>query len=170
MVLNGNPRTVRLQNWCPPSLHHHKAQPRQLQHLAFAQDPSSLAEGRVVAVRVEGNRRVEEAAVLALVQLREGDTLAAWKIQRDIKAIFRSGFFDDIQVDISDADAMGGKIVTFVVDEKPAVREVQITGNKKIEEEDIREVLDIKPFAVLNDADDPLLRTELGGIETRIQV
>lgn len=121
--------------------------------LAYAQDPTTLAEGRVVAVRVEGNRRVEEAAVLALVQLREGDTLAAWKLQRDIKAIFRSGFFDDIQVDISDADAMGGKIVTFVVDEKPAVREVQITGNKKIEEEDIREVLDIKPFAVLNDAD-----------------
>ncbi|MCK6517038.1 hypothetical protein L6R46_18500 [Myxococcota bacterium] len=121
--------------------------------LASAQDPSALAEGRVVAVRVEGNRRVEEAAVLALVQLREGDTLAAWKIQRDIKAIFRSGFFDDIQVDISDADTSGGKIVTFVVDEKPAVREVQISGNKKIEEEDIREVLDIKPFAVLNDAD-----------------
>ena len=121
--------------------------------LAYAQDPSTLAEGRVVAVRVEGNRRVEEAAVLALVQLREGYTLAAWKIQRDIKAIFRSGFFDDIQVDISDADTSGGKIVTFVVDEKPAVREVQISGNKKIEEEDIREVLDIKPFAVLNDAD-----------------
>ncbi len=105
------------------------------------------AEGTVASLQVEGNRRVEDAAVLAAVQLREGEQLASWKIQRDIKAVYRTGFFEDVQVDVSDG------VVTFIVDENPAVREVLLSGNKKLKEEDLLEVLDISPFAVLNDAD-----------------
>ena len=112
---------------------------------AYAQP--APAEGSVVSIEVEGNRRVEEAAVMAAVQLRPGEQLASWKIQRDIKAVYRTGFFQDVQVDVTEG------IVTFIVDENPAVREVLLTGHKKLKEEDIREVLDISPFAVLNDAD-----------------
>ena len=112
---------------------------------AYAQP--APAEGSVVSIEVEGNRRVEEAAVMAAVQLRPGEQLASWKIQRDIKAVYRTGFFQDVQVDVTEG------IVTFIVDENPAVREVLLTGHKKLKEEDIREVLDISPFAVLNNAD-----------------
>ncbi|MED5373593.1 MAG: outer membrane protein assembly factor BamA [Myxococcota bacterium] len=107
----------------------------------------------VVSVQVEGNRRIEEAAVKAAIQLRPGENLADWKIRRDIKAVYRTGFFQDVQVDVSAADAQGGVVVTFLVKENPAVRDVALTGNKKIDEEDILEVIDISPYSVLNDAD-----------------
>jgi outer membrane protein insertion porin family len=110
-------------------------------------------EGTVTSIRVEGNRRIEEAAVMAAIQMRVGDELAPWKVRRDIKAIYRTGFFEDVRVDVSAADTQGGVVVTWLVDENPAVRDVLITGNKKIDEDDIREVLDVKPFSVLNDAD-----------------
>ncbi len=109
--------------------------------------------GRVVNVRVEGNRRVEEAVVLASAQLRQGDRIQAAKVRDDVKAVFRTGFFRDVRVDVSRADLDDGVVVTFLVTENPAIREVKVSGTKKIEEDDIREVIDISPFAVLNDAD-----------------
>ncbi|MCB9759361.1 MAG: outer membrane protein assembly factor BamA [Alphaproteobacteria bacterium] len=124
--------------------------------LAFALSTPAAAEelrGTVDRVRVEGNRRIEEAAVLAQIQLRPGEQISTWKVRRDIKAVYRTGFFEDVRVDVSTADVEGRLVVTFIVDENPAVREVLLSGNKKIDEEDIREVIDIKPFSVLNDAD-----------------
>lgn len=107
----------------------------------------------VTSVRVEGNRRIEEAAVMAAIQIRTGETLAPWKVRRDIKAVYRTGFFQDVQVDVSAADAKGGVVVTFIVKENPAVREVILSGNKKIDDEDILEVMDIAAYSVLNDGD-----------------
>ncbi len=107
----------------------------------------------VSSVRVEGNRRVEEAAVLAAIQLRQGQRLSEQRIREDIKSVYRSGFFRDVRVDVTPADLEGGAVVTFLVQENPAVREVVISGNKKIEEDDIREVIDISAFAVYNEAD-----------------
>ncbi|MCP4805671.1 MAG: outer membrane protein assembly factor BamA [Proteobacteria bacterium] len=116
---------------------------------AHAQDSA----GTIVSLRVEGNKRIEDAAVLAAVQLNEGEELAAWKIRRDIKGVYRTGFFEDVQVDVVDADVHGGVVVTFLVDENPAVREILLSGNKKLDEDDLREVMDISPYTVLNDSD-----------------
>jgi outer membrane protein insertion porin family len=113
--------------------------------------PPAPAEGTVTRVTIEGNRRIEDATVLASIFLRSGQTLSAEAVRRDIRNIYRTGFFDDIRVEtIVDGD---GVQVVFVVDEKPAVRDVKIVGNKKVDEEDIREVIDIRTFAVLNAAD-----------------
>lgn len=114
-------------------------------------DAPAVAEGRVTRVSVEGNRRIEESTVLAATSLRRGDDLNSARVRRDLKSIYGTGWFDDVRVDVvPDGD---GVQVIFVVDEKPAVRDVKLEGNKKIDEDDIREVIDIGTFAVLNDAD-----------------
>lgn len=117
---------------------------------AFGQPPAP-AVGEVVRVSVEGTRRIEEATVLAAIGLRRGQTLSADKVRRDLKSVYGTGFFDDVRVDVVPEGA--GVAVTFIVVEKPAIREVIIEGNKKIDEDDIREVIDIRTFAVLNAAD-----------------
>lgn len=115
--------------------------------------------GHVVDVRITGLRRVEEAALMAAVGLRSGEMLASWKIRRDLVAIYETGFVDDVQVDVSlSPDGAGVMelppvVVTFEVLEKPAIREVLISGNKKLDEDSMREVIDIPAFAVLNRAD-----------------
>jgi len=114
--------------------------------------------GHVADVRFEGLRRVEEAAMIASVGLRAGELVSAGKIRRDLVSIYDSGFIDDVHVDVSPAEGppVHGQpqvIVTFTVVEKPAIRQTSIEGNKKIDEEGLREVIDIPPFAVLNQAD-----------------
>jgi outer membrane protein insertion porin family len=117
---------------------------------AFAQAPAP-AEGTVADVQVTGLRRVEEAALLDLVRLRAGEQLDEGKIQRAIRAIWGSGFVDDVVVQLVPAPA-GGSIVRFDVHEKPAVREVKLSGAKKIKEDDLEEAVDIEPFTVPSDA------------------
>ncbi|MBW2257113.1 MAG: outer membrane protein assembly factor BamA [Deltaproteobacteria bacterium] len=102
-------------------------------------------------VSVEGTRRIEQATVLAAIGLRSGQVVTPERVRRDLKSVYATGFFDDIRVEM--VDEGGGVALIFTVVEKPAVRDVVISGNKKIDEEDIREILDIRAFAVLNDAD-----------------
>ena len=111
----------------------------------------AVTEGKILDVKLEGIQNVEEAAVLAVMATRAGALVNARTIQRDIKAIYRSGFVDDVVVDISPAE--GGVVVTFIIDEKPAIREVKVSGNKKLDEDALFEVIDITSFSVLNEAD-----------------
>jgi outer membrane protein insertion porin family len=109
--------------------------------------------GTVVSIQIEGNRRIEEAVVRAAIDAKPGQKLYPSQVRLDIKAIFSTGFFQDVQVDVSAADAEGGVVVTYLVSENPAVREVLVDGNKKIDDDDIDEVLNISPYSVVNDGD-----------------
>lgn len=114
---------------------------------AHAEVPAA-AEGTVAKVEVVGLRRVEEAALLDAILLRSGETLADWKIRRDIKAVWQTGFVDDVVVRTVPDPEGKGLIVRFEVKEKPAVREVRLVGAKKIKEDDLKEAIDIEPFTV----------------------
>jgi len=109
------------------------------------------ATGKVGRVTVEGTRRIEEAAVLSNIGLRRGDSLSPEKVRRDLKSVWGTGFFKDVVVEKTTNDD-GSVDLLFIVHEKPAIREIRIEGNKKIDEDDIREVMDLRAFSVLNDA------------------
>jgi outer membrane protein insertion porin family len=111
----------------------------------------AIVEGKIIDVQLKGLRNVEEAAVLAVMATRAGALANPRTIQRDIKAIYRSGFVDDVVVEVEPAE--GGIVVTFLIDEKPAIREVKVAGNKKLDEDALFEVIDITSFSVLNEAD-----------------
>ena len=65
-----------------------------------------------------------------------------------MKSIYKTGFFSDVQIDVKDTDK--GKNVTFVVIERPPVKSILMTGNKKIKTDDLTEKLKIKTGTVLN--------------------
>jgi len=113
--------------------------------------PVGVARGTVTTIEIRGNERIEEATILAVLSLRRGDTLTRGRARQVVKAVYRTGFFDDVRVQTV-PDGSGVKVI-ISVDEKPAISDVRLAGNKKINEEDIREVLDIRAFSVLNDAE-----------------
>ena len=116
---------------------------------AAAEVPAQV-EGVVRSVRVRGTRYIEEAAVLARIRLRRGDTLTPDKIRADIASVYDTGFFDDVAVKAREIE--GGVEVIYEVVEKPAVVDVRIEGNKKIDTEDLTELLDVRSYGVLNEA------------------
>ena len=103
---------------------------------------------RVAKVEVIGNERTDRGVVYNAVKTKQGDLYDPAKVGDDIKNIYKVGFFSDVMVDVKDAD--NGKVVTFIVVERPPISAIYIAGNKKIKTTDIREKLKIKSGSVLN--------------------
>jgi len=83
------------------------------------------------------------------VKTTEGEFYDPEQIAQDIKSIFNMGYFDDIEVDVQ--DTAEGKIVTFMVRERPAIRKILFEGNKEIDNDKIKDVIDLKPYTVIKE-------------------
>jgi len=103
----------------------------------------------VVSVLVEGNQRIENEAILAVVTTRKGDLFDQEQLDKDLRDIYRMKFFTDVRIELK--DGMGGKIVTFRVTEKPSIGEIVFEGNKKVNEKNLKEELGVKLYSILDD-------------------
>ncbi len=95
----------------------------------------------VSEIRVSGNRRIEADAVRAAVGTRVGRPLQRYRIGEDIRRVYELGFFR--RVEVLATDAPDGVIITFLVEEYPVIREVAISGNDSLPNDDIRDQLTI---------------------------
>jgi outer membrane protein insertion porin family len=102
-------------------------------------------------IAVEGNRRVQDAVVLGRVRSAIGGPFNPSALSEDLRAIFGLGFFDDVQLRVEDFE--GGVKLTFVVVERPFVRDVDFVGNKKVDTTTLQEKIDLKLGSVYNPVD-----------------
>lgn len=109
-----------------------------------------LGQERILRVEVKGNRRIEKDAILTALQTRPGDLTSAAKLRDDLKTIYAMGYFDDVKVDVTDTPQ--GRVVTFIVSEKPALAQVVVRGNSKIKTKKILDTLDLKPYTIASEA------------------
>ncbi len=103
----------------------------------------------VTEIRIEGNRRIGTDAILQVISTKKGKPVDLETISHDIKRIYKLGYFEDIQVDVSQGPK--GKVITFLVREKPAIRRITFVGNKVIKDDKIRETIDLKPYSVIQE-------------------
>ncbi len=108
-----------------------------------------LGKERVAHIVVKGNRRIEKDAILGVMQTREGEILSPAHLREDLKAIYKMGYFTDVRLDTSDTPE--GRILTVLVKEKPAIREIMVEGNRKLKKDKILEVMNLKPFSVASE-------------------
>jgi outer membrane protein insertion porin family len=97
---------------------------------------------------VEGHRRVQEAVILGRVRSVVGAPFNPSQASEDIRSIFNLGFFDDVQLKVEDFE--GGVKVTFVVVERPFVRDVEFVGSSRITASELQEKVDLKLGSVYN--------------------
>ncbi len=99
-------------------------------------------------ILVKGNKILGSDVVLMRIKSVKGGIFDLKTIDDDLKRLYNTGYFDDISVDVK--DTVDGKIVTFIVKEKPMIGTIEIKGAKKISKKDILEVMDTKPKGLLN--------------------
>jgi outer membrane protein insertion porin family len=100
------------------------------------------------SLSVSGNKRIESDAILAVVESREGTEFDPKALNRDLRSIYEMGFFEDVQIETEDGP--GGKKITFKVSEKQSIGKILFKGNKKVEQKDLKQVLGIKEYSILN--------------------
>ncbi len=103
---------------------------------------------RIIDVRVSGNIRMDEDAILSVTKLKPGDIFDPKKLQEDIKSIYKLGYFEDVKADIEETNK--GLVLTFIVQEKPVVKEIIYKGNKAIKKSDLEKVTELKASTILN--------------------
>ena len=103
---------------------------------------------QIEAVQVKGNQRVETEAILGVVESKAGEKLDYDKLDRDLRAIYRMGYFRDVKIETEDGPK--GKIIVFQVVEKPSIGSIVFQGNKGIKSDDLRKECGVKQYAILN--------------------
>ncbi len=103
---------------------------------------------KIARVIFSGNERIETDAIKRNVKTKPGDIYFVRSLSEDLKAIYAMGYFDDIRIETEDGPE--GKVITFKLKEKPAIRKILFKGNKVYKDEDIRESLDLKSGSILN--------------------
>jgi outer membrane protein insertion porin family len=100
---------------------------------------------------IEGNRRVQDAVILNRVRSAVGAPFNPSQASEDLRSVFNLGFFDDVQLKVEDFE--GGVKVTFVVIERPFVRDVEFFGNDRLATSDLQDKIDLKLGSVYNPVD-----------------
>lgn len=108
-----------------------------------------LGERVVFRLEVIGNKIVDKEAILAVMKTKQGEVFDERLIRQDIKSIFKMGFFKDIKVEQEQIPQ--GVIIRFIVFEKPLLKEIEISGNEAIKDDEIRDVITIKENTILKE-------------------
>ena len=82
-------------------------------------------------IRVDGLQRIGAGTVFTYLPVERGDTLDQAKAAQAIRALYKTGFFDDVRL------TRQGNILVVTVTERPAINKLTITGNKDIKTEDL---------------------------------
>ncbi len=104
---------------------------------ALAQTNETADE--VVAVHIQGNERIDEPRILALIRTRPGQPFDEQIARDDQRRLMETGLFDDVAVLRTPTDE--GVVVTFVVRERRSIQSVEFRGNKSIKEKSLRRSL-----------------------------
>ena len=86
---------------------------------------------RVSDIRLQGLQRVSSGTVFNLLPVNVGDDIDGFTLGQLTRALFESGYFDDIQM-LRDGDVL---VVKF--QERPAIESIELEGNKAIKSEDL---------------------------------
>ncbi|HEY6331164.1 MAG TPA: POTRA domain-containing protein, partial [Blastocatellia bacterium] len=95
-------------------------------------------EVTVEKVIISDNRRIPESTIKIWISTKEGDPFNPAALDRDVRALYAQGHFQDVKVYAEDGPR-GGKIITFEVKEWPLILEINYEGLHSLEISKIQE-------------------------------
>lgn len=120
----------------------------------------SFAEKFTVSdLQFEGLQRVTLGAALLSLPIREGDAVDDFALGKAVKQLYASSYFESIEL------FREGDVLIFKVKERPTISNVELSGNKKLTEEQIFDSLKSSAVKVGESLD----RTTLSGIEKSLE-
>ena len=88
---------------------------------------SQVQAFEVEDIRVEGLQRISAGTVFNYLPVKSGDEVNAGNSAQIIRTLFKTGFFKDVRLE------RDGDILIVFVRERPAIAEINISGNKDLD-------------------------------------
>ena len=114
-----------------------------------AQDLTQKTEFVISKVDVKGLEKISKEEVLKNVQLKEGDQFIPQQAIDGAQKIFQTGLFASVEPSV-DREANNTVAITYIVEENPIVKDIEITGNTLFTEAQLEKALGIKEGEMLN--------------------
>ena len=103
--------------------------------LLYATSAAAIEPFIVKDIRVEGIQRTEAGTVFSYLPVKVGDTLDDEHATAAIRALFATGFFKDVSLEVEQG------VLIVLVRERPAIGSVEINGVKEFPKEKLAESL-----------------------------
>lgn len=93
------------------------------------------AEFEVADIRVEGLQRIAAGTIFNYLPVQVGDRVSDGITSNIIRTLYSTGFFSDVRVERE------GDVLIVVVRERPAIAQIDISGNKSLKTDQLKEGL-----------------------------
>ncbi|MGF6761005.1 outer membrane protein insertion porin family [Paraburkholderia sp. GAS33] len=97
---------------------------------AFAVTPFVVRD-----IRLEGLKRVEPNTVFSYLSIKQGDTFTDDKASAAIRALYATGFFNDVRISAED------DVVVVQVEERPAIGTIDFSGLHEFDKDNLNKAL-----------------------------
>ena len=104
--------------------------------------PSSLGQGIIVEIRIEGTERVDPVTVRSYLTVSPGDPFESDRLDQSLKQLFTSGLFEDVTVQ------RDGSTLIVKVTENPLLNQVVFEGNQRISTDQLTNETQLRPRQV----------------------
>lgn len=101
----------------------------------FASGASAFDSFVVNDIRVEGIQRTEAGTVFSYLPVKVGDTMTNEKAAQAIKALFATGFFKDVRIEVE------GGVLIVALEERPAIAQIDFVGLKEFDKDQLKKGL-----------------------------
>lgn len=106
-------------------------------------------EGRGVReVRVKDNKAISAETILSKIRTKVGDKFSQEILNDDLKRLYATEYFTNVSIDVDDHE--GGVIVTFIVEEKLIIEDIEFVGNRALRAQKLKSIMKSKPNEMLN--------------------
>ena len=117
----------------------------------FVSGASAFEPFVVKDIRLEGIQRTEAGTVFSYLPVKVGETMTDDKAAAAIKALFATGFFKDVRIEID------GGVLLVSVEERPAIAQIDFVGLKEFDKDQLTKGLKEAGFAVSRSFDRSML-------------
>lgn len=97
---------------------------------AYAFEPFTIKD-----IRIEGIQRTEAGTVFSYLPVKVGDTMTNDKASQSIKALFATGFFKDVRMEVE------GDVLVVAVEERAAIYTIDFVGLKEFDKDQLKKAL-----------------------------
>ena len=98
---------------------------------SLAQSSTRFEPFTVSDIRIDGLQRISSGTVFTYLPIERGDVVDQARAAEAIRALFRTGFFNDINL------TRQGEILVISLTERPAINQITLVGNKDIKSEEL---------------------------------
>jgi len=112
-----------------------------------SQTPAATPEGVILRIEFSGLRRISPAALRAHITSRAGQPLERARVENDVRALNRLGWFESVSAEVSaitdmvDGVQLAGLRLVFVLPERLFLAQVEFRGSAVLSHDRIRAIL-----------------------------